>query len=403
MYVTFKVGVGKWSTVGITEKGIFPSGANIAMAKQTDSLLVALAVGKNGAMYALWVEGGGVWNKPAGATRPAPYPPHPITPSGMFNPGADIAMVKQTNNRLTAWAAGKDGSLYQSAVDDPRWHLNNNDNYEWNKPILICHLGGWELGCSPSNNGIAAHKQTSNMLTVLSINNDGALERVQIDRLCNSYGCIFQALDKALDRVVDVPIKEPRQIGPKNLFPRGGDIAMAQQADNLLTALAVGNDGALYVSWAVGGGEWQGPVGITPPKLFPPGASIAMTKQTKDILSALIVGNDGALYRSWVVGGGVWNKPPPGIFGSAPFPPQAISPKELFYPGDGIATVNFNGVMEALIKGKDGSVHVSWAVGDGKWDGPVRIFCCHLEPPPPCSWAAGATNPCRFQGWPNLR
>jgi hypothetical protein len=41
------------------------------------------------------------------------------------------------------------------------------------------------------------------------------------------------------------------------------------------------------VSWAVGGGEWQGPVGISPPKIFPPGAAIAMTKQTKDVLSAL--------------------------------------------------------------------------------------------------------------------
>jgi hypothetical protein len=51
----------------------------------------------------------------------------------------------------------------------------------------------------------------------------------------------------------------------------------------------------MYVSWAVGGGEWQGPGGISPPNTFPPGASIAMAKQTSDQLTALTVGKNGAL------------------------------------------------------------------------------------------------------------
>jgi hypothetical protein len=36
--------------------------------------------------------------------------------------------------------------------------------------------------------------------------------------------------------------------------------------------------------------------------------------------------------------------------------------------------VNFNGVLEALTAGKDGSIYVSWVVGMGKWNGPVRIY-----------------------------
>jgi hypothetical protein len=35
--------------------------------------------------------------------------------------------------------------------------------------------------------------------------------------------------------------------------------------------------------------------------------------------------------------------------------------------------VNFNGVLEALIAGKDGSIYVSWTAPNG-WQGPVRIY-----------------------------
>ena len=87
---------------------------------------------------------------------------------------------------------------------------------------------------------------------------------------------------------------------------------MAKQTNNQLTALTVGKNGALHVSWVVGTGKWQGPVGISPPNIFPPGAGIAM--------------------------------------------------------------VNFNGVLEALTAGKDGSIYVLWVVGTGKWNGPVRVY-----------------------------
>jgi hypothetical protein len=122
MYVTFKVGVGKWNTVGISPKGIFQPRANIAMAKQTDNLLTALAIGKDGALRVSWVVGTGKWNGPV-----------PISPIGMFYPGADIAMIKQTNDRLTAWAVGKNGWLYQAWVDGTgQW------NNPVGRPIFVC-------------------------------------------------------------------------------------------------------------------------------------------------------------------------------------------------------------------------------------------------------------------------
>jgi hypothetical protein len=167
----------------------------------------------------------------------------------------------------------------------------------------------------------------------------------------------------------------PEQISSNKLFPTGAGIAVAQQLDNQATALAVGNDGAMYVSWAFGDGKWQGPVRTSPPNTFPPGAAIAMAKQTKDVLSALAVGNDGALYWSSVVRGEAWNKPPPGTFASPPFSPQPISPKGMFQPGAGVAMTYFTGAgaLEALTAGKDGVPYVSWVVGTGKWNGPVRL------------------------------
>ena len=43
----------------------------------------------------------------------------------------------------------------------------------------------------------------------------------------------------------------------------------SQIVGNLLTALAVGNNGAIYVSWVVDTGKWQGPVQITPIVKYP--------------------------------------------------------------------------------------------------------------------------------------
>jgi hypothetical protein len=106
--------------------------------------------------------------------------------------------------------------------------------------------------------------------------------------------------------------------------------------------------------------------------MFPPGASVSIAKQSNDVLTAVAVGNDGALYVSWTAPGG-WNKPS-NAKGPGPYSPVAISPKGLFPPGAGIAMVNFNGVLEALTAGKDGSIYVSWVVGMGKWNGPVRIY-----------------------------
>ena len=397
MYVTYKSGSSKWNTAAITPKGIFPPSANVAMTQHTPTVLTALAIGNDGAIYVAWTAPGG-WNKQAGSTGPRPYPPVQITPLiyidkehahypgfyyPKFPPGGNIAIIKQTNDMLTALAIASDGKLYQL------WLSNNR---QWNQPVNPTNMlhkdwFGRVLGdCSPNEPQvrepacppyppipraqgvlpgapIAVYRNADNTLTALTAggSNSQLLYGIQIENKPPTTIC---CLDKIIQDTVN----------PRAFFQRGSGIAIAQQLDNQATALIVGNDGAMYVTWAFSNGKWQGPVPLTPPNIFPPGAAIAMAKQTKDVLNAIAVGNDGALYRSWVVGGAEWNKPPPGTFATPPFAPQPITPKGMFNPGEGVALLNFNGVLEGFVIGKDKGVYTSWLPPSaGKWNGPVKI------------------------------
>ena len=146
---------------------------------------------------------------------------------------------------------------------------------------------------------------------------------------------------------------------------------MAKQTDNTLTALTIGNNGALHVSWVDGTGKWNGPAPISQPNYAIPGSPIAMAKQTKDILSALTIDKNGALHVSWVVGTGKWNGP------------VAITPKNVVFPPGapiGMTTHidhHYNGVtytqrpsLHAYIQANDGSVYHSWVYGTGIWNRP---------------------------------
>jgi hypothetical protein len=199
------------------------------------------------------------------------------------------------------------------------------------------------------------------MLAVLIVDVVGELKMVPIVGLCNIDRC--ENIKDQYMKIKGWPYPIPTIIGPWKLFPVGADTAVAQQADNLVTALTIGNDGSLRVTWVTGDGKWQGPVGISPSNTFPRGAPIAMTKQTKDVLTALVVGNNGALQVSWVVGTGKWQGP------------VGISPPNMFSPGAGISMTYFSGAsaLEALTVGKDGGLYVSWVVGTGKWNGPIKI------------------------------
>ena len=98
----------------------------------------------------------------------------------------------------------------------------------------------------------------------------------------------------------------PVRITPAGVAPGGARVATANQVDNhQLDVFFIGQDGALYVAWAIDGDIWQGPVGISPAGLAPPGGSLATAHQgSNHQLDVLFIGNDGALYVSWVIDGG---------------------------------------------------------------------------------------------------
>lgn len=227
--------------------------------------------------------------------------------------------------------------------------------------ILLSPLVETSYAASLPKTGIAVAKQTDSLTTGLIVGNDGALYVTWIPH------------------VPEGGWNQPVGITPKGVFPPGAGVAMAKQTNDLLSAVSVGNNGALHVSWVVGTGKWQGPVPISPPNYAIPGSPIAMAKQTKDILSALTIDKNGALHVSWVVGTGKWNGPVAITPKNVVFPPGApigITPK-ISHNYDG-ETYTQRPSLHAFIQANDGSIYQSSVYGTGTWNdwaskSPARI------------------------------
>jgi hypothetical protein len=162
----------------------------------------------------------------------------------------------------------------------------------------------------------------------------------------------------------------PAAITPSGLAPPHAAIATAKQGANQLDAFIAGNDGAVYVTWEVGGGHWADgtpgnptPARITPVSFAPPGSYLAVANQSADQLDAFAVGNGGAAYVSWVAGGGHWSDGTPGNPPPAPVTPPRFAPA-----GSGIAAaLQSNNQLDAFVVGNDGAIYVSWVAGLGHW------------------------------------
>jgi len=151
----------------------------------------------------------------------------------------------------------------------------------------------------------------------------------------------------------------------------GAFVAAAPQTSNQLDAFVAGNDGALYVTWVVGTGIWTdgignhgSPVRITPPGVVPAGACLATAHQTPDQLDVFYVGNDGAVYVTWVVGVGHWSDGTPGN----PFPAR-ITPANFAVPGTCVATGHQTAdqLDVFVVNQNDRAVWVTWVIGTGLW------------------------------------
>jgi len=301
----------------------FVAGGGLATAYQVDSnQLDVFCVDTNGRLYVSWVVGGGVWQGPVR-----------ISPKNIAPPGANVATAHQIdNNQLDVFFIGNDGGLYVS------WVLGLGI---WSGPLRVS-----PERIAPPGTGITTSYQIdNNQLDVFFIGNDGGLYVSWV-----IGGGVWQG---------------PVRITPDRIAPAGAHVAAAHQVNNnQLDVFFIGNDGGLYVSWVIGGGIWQGPVRITPDHIAPPGAGVALAYQvSSNQLDVFFIGNDGGLYVSWVIGGGIWQGP------------VRITPDHIALPGANVSTAYqaSSNQLDVFFIGNDGGLYVSWVIGGGIWQGPVRI------------------------------
>ncbi len=151
-----------------------------------------------------------------------------------------------------------------------------------------------------------------------------------------------------------------------DLAPRSG-VAIAQQTDDILTAVAIDRTGRLNVAWANRGRPWQGPVPVGPGELEP-WSGVALARQTDDVLTAAAIGTDGRLRVAWATGTGTWHDP-------VPVGPAILEPRS------GVALGHqTDGTFVATAVGRNGQLHVAWVDGAGEWQGPVPVGPAVLEP-----------------------
>lgn len=156
----------------------------------------------------------------------------------------------------------------------------------------------------------------------------------------------------------------PFQISAAGLAPAGACVATADQAGRQLDLFFIGNNGGLYVAWAIGNGAWQGPQLISPPNVAQPGAKLLAIKQRDDQLDVFFIGRNRRLQVAWVTGGGKWQGP------------QVVGQAGIPYPesGAGIAACKQgDNQLDVFFVGADGGLYVAWSVAGGVWQGPVRI------------------------------
>lgn len=155
--------------------------------------------------------------------------------------------------------------------------------------------------------------------------------------------------------------QEPAPIGPADIVPKGGGIAVAQQAPSVVTAIAIGMNKRL-TTWHVNDTQvWIGP-GEFGPADFPPGGAVTLGKQTDDRTVAAAVDYSGAVQIAWVEGTKDWHDP------------VSISAENFTLPGASVALARLaDDLLALLVVAADGALHIAWVDGTGGWKPLVPI------------------------------
>ena len=183
----------------------------------------------------------------------------------------------------------------------------------------------------------------------------------------------------------------PVEIGPTGFAPPGAHLAMSRQrGGRQLDVFAVGNDGAVWVTFTVDDGPWTNkiegrtPFRISPVGFAPPGAPLAVaTQRGGRQLDVFTVRNDGAVWVTFTVDDGPWTD------GNGGRTPMRVSPLGFAPPGARLAVATQRGgrQLDVFTVRNDGAVWVTFTVDDGPWtDGnggrtPFRVSPLGFAPP----------------------
>ena len=272
----------------------------------------------------------------------------PDNPFYLTRPGAPVAAALQAGSQLDVFHAGRDGALYVTWNGGGIW---SNGAAGVPYPTRITSP------IAPAGASVVAAPQGDHQLDAFVAGNDGALHVTWVVDL-------GQWSDGTPGR------PSPAPITPTDFAPPGAPLAAAKQGDHQLDVFVVGDDGAVWVTWAVGPGHWSDgtpgnsePARITPTGIAPKAACLAAAHQGDNQLDVFFIGNDGAVYVTWVAGEGHWSDGSPG------FPsPVRITRANFAKPGGCLATaMQSNSQLDVFGVGNDGAVFVTWVVGLGHW------------------------------------
>src|SRR5829696_7511340 len=288
----------------------------IALIKQTDSVLTAALLDTTGTMRVAWVTDDGYWFLPIRVEG------NPGVPDGR------VTLAKQTDDILTAVFIDAGGFLSVAHVVGTG---------AWNPTVRV----GGAVG--PPGARVSLIKQTDDILTAVFIDAGG----------------FFSVAHVVGTGRWNPPVRVAPAVGGAVGTP-GAPVALAKQTDDILTAVFIDAGGFFSVAHVVGTGAWNPTVRVGG-AAGPPGATESLIKQTDDILTAVFIDAGGFFSVAHVVGTGAWN--PPVRVGGAVGTPGA--PVALAKQTDDILT--------AVFIDRGGFLSVAHVVGTGRWNPPVRV------------------------------
>src|SRR5829696_6399579 len=302
----------------------------IALIKQTDSVLTAALLDTTGTMRVAWVTDDGYWFLPIRVEG------NPGVPDGR------VTLAKQTDDILTAVFIDAGGFLSVAHVVGTG---------AWNPTVRV----GGAVG--PPGARVSLIKQTDDILTAVFIDAGG----------------FFSVAHVVGTGAWNPPVRVGGAVGTP-----GAPVALAKQTDDILTAVFIDRGGFLSVAHVVGTGRWNPPVRVAPAvggAVGTPGAPVALAKQTDDILTAVFIDAGGFFSVAHVVGTGAWN--PPVRVGGAVGTPGA--PVALAKQTDDILT--------AMFVDQTGIVSVAHVVETNPWNPPAQLGGNQATPGAPVTLA----------------